>query len=275
MRYSHQKFKHVSYPLQASVTFALAQFILFPLDTIKHRIQAHRTLTYSTAIQKTPMKGSIIALTIHFSSPIIKTSAYNILHPSLSTWTDSQSATLTGGCAGVIKTLTLYPLDLFKVKKQTHDRQLATLFDNVIKKDGLKGLYKGLTPTLLRSCTSTGTWYGAHRQLENNIPSSIPFKSFISGSLASVGAALLTYPLDLLKTRAQAHNINWITTAKKEFRSRGIKGMYRGFLGSSVYMLAYGGMFGSINQYYLTHSPSLKKAATSRVENPYDGRDTT
>lgn len=71
---------------------------------------------------------------------------------------------ISGGVGGVVLWTAIFPLDLIKSRIQVENLNtpmFSVMFD-IIRKDGIRGLYKGLTPTLLRTFPSTGALFVAY-----------------------------------------------------------------------------------------------------------------
>lgn len=82
-----------------------------------------------------------------------------------------------GLTAGICSTLVMHPLDLIKVKFQVDSgdskgkgkarlgigREMWFSLGDIGRRDGIKGLYRGLTPNLIGNASSWGLyflWYG-------------------------------------------------------------------------------------------------------------------
>jgi len=109
---------------------------------------------------------------------------------------DPMSSFLAGIAGGASSTILLYPLDLIKVRMQvdennrrsdtkllqerplakiqqqpsanntTNPRTICTTFRGVIKHEGYKGLYRGLTPALIGSAASWGGFFILYEELK-------------------------------------------------------------------------------------------------------------
>jgi solute carrier family 25 protein 38 len=74
--------------------------------------------------------------------------------------------------------------------------------------EGIKGLFRGLTATLVRDVPQAGLHYSFYKQSMQLLQTSFPalpsyVVSFVSGSGAGVYSTLLTYPFDVVRTRIQ------------------------------------------------------------------------
>lgn len=66
-------------------------------------------------------------------------------------------ALLSGGVGGMCLWLTIFPFDLIKSRIQIADSKsgLKTVLFKIVKEEGFKNLYRGLTPTLIRTFPAT------------------------------------------------------------------------------------------------------------------------
>lgn len=153
---------------------------------------------------------------------------------------------LAGVLGGTVSTITLYPLDLIKVRLQVNEDELAasargkrlnscTVFRAVLRHEGVAGLYQGLSPAVIGSGVSWGGYlflyeamkrrYGQYKD-PTNTSGPYYFNAGESFALAcSSGAVLvgLTNPIWLIKTRMQ---LQMTQTAK----SQGMKAPYTGII---------------------------------------------
>ncbi|KAJ5356821.1 Mitochondrial carrier protein [Penicillium concentricum] len=107
------------------------------------------------------------------------------------------------------------PLDRVKILFQASNPQfakytgswtgLAAAIRDIKRTEGVKGLYKGHSVTLLRIFPYAAIKFLAYEQIRAVIiPSSeyeTPFRRLVSGSLAGVTSVCFTYPLELMRVR--------------------------------------------------------------------------
>lgn len=109
--------------------------------------------------------------------------------------------------------VTTHPIDLVKVrlmmdlKRGGGDNPIKVAV-NIVKEDGLKGLYKGLSASLLRQATYSMTRFGVYGPVKDMIsgddktPSA--WKKLLSGMIAGAIGAIVGNPADLTMVRMQA-----------------------------------------------------------------------
>jgi solute carrier family 25 oxoglutarate transporter 11 len=124
-----------------------------------------------------------------------------------------------GGLSAMLASCVTHPIDLIKVRMQlagelssgsARTGAIRTMID-VSKKDGISGLYKGLSASLLRQATYSSTRLGAYGPIKDmltpkdipNAPLSLPRK-LLAGMLAGGCGALVGSPADLVMVRMQA-----------------------------------------------------------------------
>ncbi|CAF5123956.1 unnamed protein product, partial [Rotaria sp. Silwood1] len=81
---------------------------------------------------------------------------------------------------------------------------------NIIRTEGIRGLFHGLTTTLVRECPGYGCFFGGYeltRTLlmhKNQKKEDIGFiKTWISGGMAGICFWIVMFPIDAVKSRIQ------------------------------------------------------------------------
>ncbi|SPN97083.1 related to Mitochondrial thiamine pyrophosphate carrier 1 [Cephalotrichum gorgonifer] len=173
---------------------------------------------------------------------------------------ESRVAWIAGTAAGLAGTTVSYPLDLLRTRfaAQGNDKIYKSFFRafRVIYRDeGLKGFFRGITPTLLNAGPGMGIYFLTYeavrppdiRRGEDESRRVIPrlpwgFDKFLAGSASSFIAKSLVFPLDLVRKRMQVQgptrgryihkNIPEYTGTFTAIRSiiatEGARGLYRG-----------------------------------------------
>jgi len=127
---------------------------------------------------------------------------------------------VAGTIARVISATITSPLELLRTNSQgvvteNHKRlNSITLFKDIIKNVGVKGLWRGLSPTLLRDVPFSALYWANYEVIRAKIMisrdptytrhSKSPFlTNFIAGATSGTISAVLTTPIDVIKTRIQ------------------------------------------------------------------------
>lgn len=120
---------------------------------------------------------------------------------------------VAGGLAGLTSRFVIAPLDVIKIRLQLQSRPGTTYRGaihagkTIVAREGLTALWKGNIPAELLYVSYSMVQFVAYREthilLEKaGYPKS--YRSFIAGASAGICATVVTYPLDLLRTRFAA-----------------------------------------------------------------------
>lgn len=158
-----------------------------PTELVKCRMQA-APFKYSGVLDCTRRvyaAGGLRAFTVGGMSTILREApgtaiffgVYEAVSRSVRSWRGTKKNTMreqviAGGCAGFFMWVPCYPVDFCKTLIQTDSirkPKYAGLFDcasRVVAKSGLRGLYKGVGPALLRSFPACGVTFLAYEQVK-------------------------------------------------------------------------------------------------------------
>ncbi|XP_033727359.1 mitochondrial folate transporter/carrier-like isoform X2 [Pecten maximus] len=164
---------------------------------------------------------------------------------------------LAGVSGGVIATLVLHPLDLVKIRFQVHEGTVATVsrpryngimdaFLQIIRKDGVTGIYRGVVPNVWGAGMSWGFYFLFYNSLKTWMQDGDsrlnlgPAKHMLAASEAGLLTLILTNPIWVVKTRMclqyekqAGSNQNYkgmFDALTRIFQNEGFRGLYRGFL---------------------------------------------
>lgn len=155
---------------------------------------------------------------------------------------------MAGAIAGVSELLVMYPLDVVKTRMQlqtssTGPDSYKGLFDclnKIIKREGPKQLYKGISSPILMEAPKRATkfafnekfqkWYGSVAGLApGQVNQTI---SILSGASAGITEAFVIVPFELVKVRLQdvtSRELKGpIDAVKKIVKTDGVLGLYNG-----------------------------------------------
>ncbi|KAK6461473.1 mitochondrial ornithine carrier protein [Scheffersomyces coipomensis] len=249
------------------------KLIEFPFDTIKVRLQAATpvdSVTPSTLSMikltyknegitngfykglKAPLIGACVETGILFSSynyAVWKFKKDEISEPSLAI------KCVSGGFAGFMASFVLTPIELIKCQLQVSNLVIPEstakkpvgisyipLIQSIIKKDGIPGLWNGLSSTLMREILGTAVWFGTYEFVSqaNVLNVNNDFNSLISGAIAGLTFNLSIFPIDTIKSNIQTFemlnknpkSLNqfdfWSITKSLITRNGGIRNLYNG-----------------------------------------------
>uniref|UniRef100_A0A1I7VYA0 Mitochondrial dicarboxylate carrier n=1 Tax=Loa loa TaxID=7209 RepID=A0A1I7VYA0_LOALO len=137
-----------------------------------------------------------------------------------------------GGTASAGAAMCTHPLDLLKVHLQTQQHGQVGIFEmtmKIIRSDGIRGLYNGISASLLRQMTYSLTRFGMYEQLKNQFPgdsTSIPFyqKAAMAGISGACGGFIGT-PGDMVNVRMQ--NDMKLPAAQRRNYKHAFDGLFR------------------------------------------------
>jgi len=164
---------------------------------------------------------------------------------------------LTGCSAGATESFVVVPFELVKIKLQDKTSTFKGPMDvvkQVIRKDGLLGLYAGMESTFWRHVYWNGGYFGCIYQVKALLPKPDSpqaqlMNNFVSGAIGGFVGTALNTPFDVVKSRIQGADkipgvkpkYGWtypalVTIAREE----GLAALYKGFV-PKVLRLAPGG----------------------------------
>lgn len=174
---------------------------------------------------------------------------------------------LAGGMAGCAAKTLIAPLDRVKILFQTRNPAfqkyagrpfgLGRALGQIVQDQGIIGLFKGHSATLLRVFPYAGIKFVAYEQfralLIRSRSEEIYWRRFLSGSLSGVTSVFFTYPLDVIRVRL-AYDTSKTAVLHPFFRvirkigtSDGtsnfrIRNFYSGFVPTILGMIPYAGV---------------------------------
>ncbi|KAJ5480436.1 hypothetical protein N7530_005945 [Penicillium desertorum] len=193
---------------------------------------------------------------------------------------------LAGGVAGCAAKTIVAPLERVRILFQTshsHFTQYSTHWDGLIKAArhirtsyGISALFKGHSASLVRVFPYAGINFLAYEQFRVAIitlgapEKEAPWRRFLCGSMAGATATLVTYPLELIRTRLAFETVkknpsSWLGISRKiyfEGGSGSFSNLYRGIAPTMLGILPYAGTS------FLTHD-LLRDLARTPALAPY------
>ncbi|XP_047482016.1 mitochondrial folate transporter/carrier-like [Penaeus chinensis] len=167
---------------------------------------------------------------------------------------------VAGVSGGVASTLILHPLDLLKIRfavsdtsataAKPHYTGLTQALGQILRHEGIKGLYRGVTPNVWGAGSAWGLYFLFYNMIKSWFQSGNS-KVHIGPSLHMVAAAeagiltlVMTNPIWVVKTRlclqytdgtgkvlAESHRYNGMVDAfVKTYKYEGVRGLYKGFV---------------------------------------------
>jgi len=146
-------------------------------------------------------------------------------------------ALMMGASARAIAAFTMIPFTVLKTRYESGRfiySGLGSGLGQILRTEGLTGLYRGLGPTLVRDAPFSALYLASYEMLKQEIPSKINATPntchFLAGLGAGILASLITHPADVIKTRMQVANSKTRLAAALvgTFRECGFKGFLAG-----------------------------------------------
>jgi len=253
---------------------------LHPLDTVKTRLQLSKVRTNAFAPYK-PYKGirdcatqivrkeGILSLykgLIPFSGNLITKYCLrygaNFQIRALICGKDVEKTTwrqnlLAGMTAGALEALVIVtPFEVVKTrlqgqrgritgaaaKKKLKYRGPAHAVARIIRREGIRGLWQGGTPTLIRQSSNQAAMFTSYTFIRENLwedPQDLKaWQAGVTGLTAACVGPLCNGPIDIIKTRMMNQTISTITPSERYknifdafrriYKAEGIRGLYTG-----------------------------------------------
>eukprot|EP00128_Syssomonas_multiformis_P013333 Colp12_sorted_trinity150504_noHs@23600 len=154
---------------------------------------------------------------------------------------------VAGGLASIFSSIFINPFEIIKVRLQAEASvspaarvtSPVAAARSIIKTDGVKGLWRGLSSTFAREIPGSFAMFGAYELARvlltppgQSVDHLSPARLMISGALGGVAFWLVVFPADVIKSRIQAQGREsdgrFISVLKHTIKVEGIQGVYRG-----------------------------------------------
>jgi len=250
--------------LAGSVAGVVAIVVCHPLDTIRVRLQTSQkfsgaldcaTQTVRNEGALALYKGMAVPLMAQAVYKAVMFGAYNGSQTLLKNFLKQPGGTtpvlavhhlfVCGGVAGGVNSFVVTPVELIRnrlmvdyaAKKELRVfRGPVHCALSVIREKGVLGLYRGLSPTLLRDIPGVGTWYAsfelARRFLSANQWVGLS-ANLLAGACAGIGFWTVSLPFDRIKsiiqTDMESRYKNVFHCVRMTVRDEGIFSLYKGW----------------------------------------------
>uniref|UniRef100_A0A915PD55 Mitochondrial ornithine transporter 1 n=1 Tax=Setaria digitata TaxID=48799 RepID=A0A915PD55_9BILA len=187
-----------------------------------------------------------------------------------------------GTIGGIVNVAAGQPLDTIKVKMQTFPTFYPSgirCFKEIMRMEGIRGLYAGTLPALTANIAENAVLFTAYGYCKKAVAFCVgrskledmtPVENAVSGSLASIFAAIVLCPTELVKCKLQAQREAFpellgqttpLSVCRDIFRIHGLRGFYTGMLATLCrempgYFLFFGAY--ELSRFYFTPEGKVK-----------------
>ncbi|GFZ13760.1 NAD+ transporter 1 [Actinidia rufa] len=160
-----------------------------------------------------------------------------------------------GAAAGVIAATFVCPLDVIKTRFQVHGLSalgngsikgsiIVGSLEQIFQREGLRGMYRGLSPTVLALLPNWAVYFTIYEQLKSFLGSNDGNHqlsigaNMIAASGAGAATSIATNPLWVVKTRLQTQGMragvvpyrSTLSALRRIAHEEGIRGLYSGLV---------------------------------------------
>ncbi|RZC32637.1 Mito carr domain containing protein [Asbolus verrucosus] len=154
-------------------------------------------------------------------------------------------AFLAGSFSGTFSTILFQPLDLVKTRLQNpttllqgHNGgpRMVTIFANILQQEHLRGLWRGMTPSITRCVPGVGLYFCSLDYLKTQFfagKTPRPLESVALGMVARCMSGVALIPITVVKTRFESgvYGYSGVGSALREiYRTEGLRGMTCGLI---------------------------------------------
>ncbi|KAH9838520.1 mitochondrial carrier domain-containing protein [Rhodofomes roseus] len=180
---------------------------------------------------------------------------------------------LSGALSGLASTITLQPLDLLKTRLQQGDGRVSgsrhagtvvSLARDIVRRDGVLGLWRGTTATLLRNVPGVAFYFAGMNQVRTMLAGTTYFAAesertrsgsvlpklnkqgnLLAGAFTRVTVGALLNPFTVLKARYESNFYQYssISSAVRSLVRAGPSELFRGVVATSLRDAPYAGIF--------------------------------
>ena len=216
----------------------IAETITFPIDYVKTHIQLNTTK--KSIIKDIKIKniynGLSPSLKRHMTYTTLRINIYDNIRQYNFSSNEIINKICVGGISGGVAQLVASPFDLLKIRHMTGDKETLT---NIVKREGLRKLWRGATPNVSRAILVNLGELSTYDLIKHNIKSTFNIKEedmrlhIVSSLFSGLAATVCCTPADVVKSRLMVNNTKYkgvYDCVRKTIAEEGILGMYRGFV---------------------------------------------
>jgi len=224
----------------------------YPFDLIKTKMQ---TGNYNTSFQcvkhtleHNGIRGLYRGATAPWISHLIKRPYQYPVGEYLKTLPESGIIHnyMIGGILGASGAIVGTPLQVIKVGMQTTQNNSNHIYKttrsflrNIIKTQGLKGMYRGFAPTVIKDTLFGASFQGHYYTIRDTVGADRGIKTFLSGAIAHCTTWFVFIPIDNIKTIVQKPSATNTKLTIEDavyftYQNHGFKGFWRGVVPACI-----------------------------------------
>lgn len=252
--------------LAGTISGAACLFAGHPFDTVKVRMQTQGDATGAiSTLTKTVSDEGILALYKGVTSPLVgmmfETAVLFVVYGQLKIMLQKdpnvpltlKQYSIAGGLSGIATSFVLTPVELVKCRLQIQRNRLGDVtaaaamkykgpwdcLVKTVKEQGIKGIFRGLGPTLAREVPGNMAFFGSYEAMKQILTPegkstdelSIP-RLVLAGGLGGVAYWSTFYPADVAKSRIQTTEtpLSLFGCLRQIYAKEGVRGLYRGYI---------------------------------------------
>lgn len=252
------------YTLAGGLAGMGAAFLLTPVELVKCKLQVQDVETLYHNINKETFTTNTVSTTTTSANEIKNQASSETSSKILST-TSTNNSSMNKSMAKTVKqtmstktkqatATTIKPIISESAATTTvnstkiHYKGPFHVIYSTLQHHGIKGMYRGITGTLIREVFGGMAWFGVY-ELSNNLmikkanvtdkDQLAPWKLAVSGGLAGIAYNSTSFPVDMIKSRMQTEDFivsstskkmgkSFLSTAAEIYRAGGIRAFYKG-----------------------------------------------
>jgi len=147
-----------------------------------------------------------------------------------------------GTLAGLLQTALTYPLETVRTRLTLGPEQgvkyngIIDCFKQMIKTEGVRGLFKGFGPTMISGAPYTGIQMTTYELFKRATPGDTLFWQLTNGAMSGLIAQTITYPGDTIRRRMQNNGAggapkiyrNSFHCTAETWKNEGFRGFFKG-----------------------------------------------
>ncbi|KAM3822534.1 mitochondrial glycine transporter isoform 2-T2 [Vipera latastei] len=147
---------------------------------------------------------------------------------------------LLGATSRTVAVICMLPITVVKTRYESGKYSYESVYGalrNIYRSEGARGLFSGLSATLLRDAPFSGIYLMFYTQTQKLVPygqldtTVVPLVNFGCGTVAGILASLATQPADVIKTHMQLSSEKYLQTGQTIaliFKNYGLAGFFHG-----------------------------------------------